>query len=136
MEVIARVRSEDPAKPLSQLLDNPLDLDLWEIRPDSLVLRAEESVTDQLRQLGYAVELLEETTAHLATFATEAALAMYHSAATLEQDLRVLAEREPEIAELHEYALVVRIARHVAVTVIDLDDLAVAEAFLRVRDHA
>jgi carboxypeptidase T len=102
MEVIARVRSEDPAKPLSQLLDSPLDLDLWEIRPDSLVLRADESVTDQLGQLGYAVELLEETMAYLATFATEAALETYHSAATLEQDLRVLAEQEPEIAELRE----------------------------------
>ena len=38
----------------------------------------------------------------LSTFATAEAVASYHSAASLEQDMRQLADRQPEIVELRE----------------------------------
>src|SRR5262245_25998468 len=52
--------------------------------------------------MGYQVEQLHQTDRYLATFATEAAMAAYHSAETLEQDLRRLAGSQPDIAELRE----------------------------------
>jgi carboxypeptidase T len=66
------------------------------------VLRASEAVLDRLERMGYAVEQIQTTQAHLSAFATEQAMAGYHSAASLEQDLRRLAERSPEIVELVE----------------------------------
>jgi carboxypeptidase T len=52
--------------------------------------------------MGYGVEQLHETESYLSAFATAEAVAGYHSAETLEADLRRLAEENPEIAELHE----------------------------------
>ena len=52
--------------------------------------------------MGYGVEQLQDVAAHLSTFATDEAIAGYHSAAGLEQDLRRLAEARPDIAELKE----------------------------------
>jgi carboxypeptidase T len=102
MTVIAKVTSSDPRAPLSQLLTAPLGLDVWEVQPDHVVLRAAEAQVERLQQMGYGVELLHQTDTYLSTFATAAATEGYHSAETLEQDLRALAERLPEIAELHE----------------------------------
>lgn len=101
MTVIVRVSPTRPVS-LSQLLRMPLGLDVWEVQPDSVVLRASETVLERLEKMGYAVEQLDTTQRHLATFATDEALAGYHSAATLEQDLRRLVDREPEVAELRE----------------------------------
>lgn len=101
MTVIVRVSPTGPVS-LSQLLRMPLGLDVWEVQPDAVVLRASETVLERLEKMGYAVEQLDTTQRHLATFATDEALAGYHSAATLEQDLRRLVDREPEVVELRE----------------------------------
>jgi carboxypeptidase T len=52
--------------------------------------------------MGYTTEEVVETETHIARFATAEAIAAYHSAETLEHDLRRLAESQPEIAELRE----------------------------------
>jgi len=39
-EIIARITSEDPNRSLPQLLSMPLGLDVWESKPERLVLRA------------------------------------------------------------------------------------------------
>ncbi len=103
MTVIAKVTSDNPRAPLSQLLGAPLGLDVWEVRSDHLVLQASEPQAERLAHMGYGVEQLHMTETYLSTFATADAAAGYHSAETLEQDLRRLAEGHPEIAELHEF---------------------------------
>jgi carboxypeptidase T len=100
--LIARVTSTSARAPLARLVTSPLGLDVWEVRPDFVVLQADEFQLDRLEAMGFAVEQLQTTETHLSTFATAAAVSGYHSVATLEQDLRRLAEEHPEIAELHE----------------------------------
>ncbi len=100
MELIAKVTSANPATPLSDLLRLPLGLDIWEVKPEYLILRAPEAPIERLTQMGYGVEPIQPVADHLSAFATAEALAGYHSAETLEQDLRRLAESRPEIAEL------------------------------------
>ncbi len=102
MNLILQVTSTNPRLPLSQLLSQPLGLDVWEVKPDHLVLRAAEPQAERLRRMGYRVEQLQLTEAFLSTFATAEAVASYHSAASLEQDLRQLADSRPEIVELRE----------------------------------
>jgi carboxypeptidase T len=102
MTVIATVTSQDPRAMLVQLLTAPLGLDVWEVKPDHVVLQATEAQIERLEQMGYAVEQLHMTSKYLSTFATAEATAGYHSAGQLEQDLRGLAERHPDIAELRE----------------------------------
>jgi carboxypeptidase T len=102
MSVIAKVTSTSPRAPLSQLLTAPLGLDVWEVRADHLVLQATEAQAERLEHMGYGVEQLHETESYLSTFATEEAVAGYHSVETLEADLRRLAENHSEVAELHE----------------------------------
>lgn len=102
MELIFRVTSTNPNASLSQLPHLALGLDVWEVKPDHIVLRASEAQADRLQRMGYALEQLEMTETFLSTFATTDALAMYHSAASLEEDLGQLAEHQPEIAELRE----------------------------------
>ena len=70
------------------------------MKPDFVVLRAEEAQTERLEAMGYRVEQLELVEPYLSTFATEAAGTGFHTVETLEQDLRRLAEEHPEIAEL------------------------------------
>jgi carboxypeptidase T len=102
MSVIVRVAATGPRTPLGRLLTAPIGLDIWEVKPDHLVLQATEAQAERLEQMGYAVDELRTTDAYLSTFATDEATAGYHSAETLENDLRRLAENNPEIAELHE----------------------------------
>ncbi len=103
MNIVYTVRSDLPqAPPLAQLIDLPLGLDIWQVKADHVVLRADEAKATRLRQLGYTTEEVVETETHVATFATAEAIAAYHSAETLEHDLRRLAESEPEISELRE----------------------------------
>jgi carboxypeptidase T len=52
--------------------------------------------------MGYDVEQLEPVERHLSVFATAEAVQGYHSAASLEEELRQLAEARPDIAELRE----------------------------------
>ena len=79
----------------------PLGLDVWEVKPDYVVLRAGEAQVDRLAAMGYPVEQLRRPSATCPTFATAEAAAGYHSAASLEQDLRQLAaDDDPDIAEL------------------------------------
>jgi carboxypeptidase T len=89
MSVIAKVTSTSPRTPLSQLLTAPLGLDVWEVRADHLVLQATEAQAERLEHMGYGVEQLHETESYLSTFATEEAIAGYHSVETLEADLRL-----------------------------------------------
>jgi carboxypeptidase T len=103
MNIVYTVRSESPqAPPLTRLIDLPLGLDIWQVRADHVVLRAAEEQAARLRQMGYTTEEIVETETHVARFATAEAIAAYHSAETLEHDLRQLADSQPEIAELRE----------------------------------
>ena len=102
MDLILQVTTTHPRVPLSHLLEAPLGLDIWEVKPDYLVLSAAEAQAERLRRMGYGVEQLHLTDTYLATFATADAIASYHSIETLEQDLRQLAASQPEIAELRE----------------------------------
>jgi carboxypeptidase T len=101
--LIARVTSTSARATLAQLLTAPLGLDVWEVRPEHVVLQADEAQASRLEAMGYEVEQLQMTEPYLSAFATEAAATGYHTVASLEQDLRQLAERHPEIAELHEF---------------------------------
>lgn len=102
MELIVKVTSPDPRIPLADLLRLPLGLDIWEAKPDHLILRAAEAQLDRVSGLGYRVEQLQELGAHLSAFATAEALSGYHSAQSLEEELRQLAEARSDIAELRE----------------------------------
>ena len=103
MSIVYTVRADSlQAPPLARLIDLPLGLDIWQVKADHVVLRAAEEQALRLRQMGYTTEEVVGTDDHLATFATAEAIAAYHSAETLEQDLRQLAESQPEIAELRE----------------------------------
>jgi carboxypeptidase T len=102
MDIVLRVTSTDAGPRLSPLLQTPMGLDIWEVKPDYLVLSVNEGQAERLRRMGYGVEQLTETATYLSTFATADAIAGYHSAESLEQDLRRLAESAPEIAELRE----------------------------------
>jgi carboxypeptidase T len=103
MNFVYTVRADLPqAPPLARLIDLPLGLDIWQVKADHVVLRAAEEQAARLRQMGYTTEEVVETETHVARFATAEAIAAYHSAETLEQDLRQLAESQPEIAELQE----------------------------------
>ncbi|MEU7811102.1 M14 family metallopeptidase [Pseudonocardia sp. NPDC049154] len=100
--VIVRVTPTSARSPLSRLITLPLGLDLWEVRPDHAVLQAGEAQVSRLEEMGYGVEQLQLSESYLADFATESAATGYHSAESLEQDLRRLADDNPDIAELHE----------------------------------
>jgi carboxypeptidase T len=102
MEIIAEIRSEDPARPLAKLLAMPLGIDVWEVKTDKLVVRAAEPTMDRLTKMGYRVNPLVDVSSHLETFAAADAMAGYHSFATLEADMRDLAARYPNLAELKE----------------------------------
>ena len=102
MNIVYTVRSDSPQASLAQLLHLPLGLDIWQVKADHVVLRADEAQAARLSQIGYTTEELVETETHISTFATAEAIAAYHSAETLEDDLRQLAESQPEIAELRE----------------------------------
>jgi len=101
-QLILRVTSTGARSPLARLLSAPLGLDVWEVKPDSVVLQAGEAQADRLAAMGYAVEQLQLVEPYLSTFAVPAAVTGYHTVATLEEDLRRLADAHPEIAELHE----------------------------------
>lgn len=102
MKLIVRVSSPGPDRPLAQLVTSALGLDVWEAKPDHLVLRAAEVTVDRLKQMGYQVQEIADVESHLQTFATAAAQAGYHSVQTLEENLRALTHSRPEIAELKQ----------------------------------
>ena len=103
MNIVYIVRSDSPQAPqLARLIDLPLGLDIWQVKADHVVLRADEAKAARLRQMGYSIAEVIDTETHVARFATAEAIAAYHSAETLEQDLRNLAASKPEIAELRE----------------------------------
>jgi carboxypeptidase T len=49
MNLILHVTSTNPRLPLSELLRQPLGLDVWEVQPDHLVLRAAEPQAERLQ---------------------------------------------------------------------------------------
>lgn len=77
MSLIAKVTSSGPQKPLGDVLRVPLGIDVWEVKPDHLILRGTEAQLDRLSRMGYLVEQLEDVARHLSTFAAEAA-EQYH----------------------------------------------------------
>ena len=102
MELIVKVTSPGLRTPLADLLRLPLGLDVWEVKPDHLILRAAEPQIDRLARMGYGVEQMQDVETHLRAFATAEAVSGYHSAASLEQELRQLADARPDICELRE----------------------------------
>jgi carboxypeptidase T len=100
--LIATVTSTSARAPLARLLTAPLGLDVWEVKPDHLVVQADEAQAARLEAMGYGVEQVQLLEPYLSTFATDDAAAGYHTVASLEEDLRRLAEEHPEIAELHQ----------------------------------
>jgi carboxypeptidase T len=101
-KLIARVTPGGGRAPLTRLLAAPLGLDVWEVRPDHLVVQADEAQAARLEAMGYGVEQLVTTESFLSDFATARAVSGYHTVQTLEEDLQRLAEDNPEIVELHE----------------------------------
>lgn len=99
--LIATVTSTSARAPLARLLTAPLGLDVWEVRPDHLVVQADEAQAARLEAMGYGVEQVQLLEPYVSAFATDDAAAGYHTVASLEEDLRRLAEEHPEIAELH-----------------------------------
>ena len=79
--LIVRVTSTGGRAPLARLLTAPLGLDVWEVKPDYVVLQADESQADRLEAMGYAVEQLQLIEPYLSTFATAEAVSGYHTAA-------------------------------------------------------
>ncbi|BCH20798.1 M14 family metallopeptidase [Mesorhizobium sp. L-8-3] len=102
MSLIAKVTSSGPQKPLGNVLRVPLGIDVWEVKPDHLILRGTEAQLDRLSHMGYLVEQIEDVERHLSAFARAEATEQYHSAAGLEEELRQLAEARPDIAQLIE----------------------------------
>lgn len=102
MDLIFKVTTSDLQRPLRRLLQLPLGLDVWEVQPDYVVLRAGEAQAERLRQMGYGVEQMQETRRLLSTFATADAIAAYHSFASVQAELQELADSEPDIVELQE----------------------------------
>ncbi|MDF3308892.1 M14 family metallopeptidase [Rhodococcus sp. T2V] len=102
MNLIVNVTSERPQAAMNKLAEMPLGLDIWELTAEHAVVRAAEAQLERLEKMGYTIEQLQETEAFLSDFATEEAASGYHSAATLEHDMRALAQRFPEIAALEE----------------------------------
>jgi carboxypeptidase T len=102
MSLIAKVTSPGPQRTLGEVLRVPLGIDVWEVKPDHLILRGTEAQLERLSSMGYHVEQLEDAERHVSAFATAAAAEQYHSAASLEEELRRLAEARPDIAELTE----------------------------------
>ena len=99
-DVIVRVTSTDPRSPLARLVTLPLGLDVWELTQDEAVLQADEAQAARLEAMGYGVEQLQTSESYVADFDTARTAAGYHSAESLEQELRHLADDHPEIAQL------------------------------------
>lgn len=102
MTVIVKVTSLSERVPLDRLLSVPLGLDVWETGADHLVLHAPIPQVERLERMGYGVEQLHEGERYLSTFATDETVSGYHSAESMEANLRQLAEGHSEIAELVE----------------------------------
>jgi carboxypeptidase T len=103
MQVIVEVRTEDEShRPLGRLLQTPLGLDIWETKGGRLVLRAEEAAVNRISQMGYQVRPIMQVTQHLEAFATAEALAGYHSAASLAEEMKQLAAQHPKVAKIKE----------------------------------
>ena len=100
MQIIIEVTSDAPHRPLARLLEIPLGLDVWETKGNRLVLRAEEAAVNRISQMGYQVRPLMPVAQHLETFATAENFAGYHSAESLAQEMRALAQAHPHASEI------------------------------------
>jgi carboxypeptidase T len=94
------VTSTDPRSPLARLVTLPLGLDVWELTQDEAVLQADEAQAARLQAMGYGVDQLQTSESYVADFDTARTAAGYHSAESLEEELRHLADDHPEIAQL------------------------------------
>jgi carboxypeptidase T len=100
MSLIVNVTPPGPQLPMRRLAELPLGLDVWELTAEYAVVRATEAQLERLQAMGYTIEELRQAEAFLSEFATAEATTGYHSAATLEQDLRELEASFPDIAQL------------------------------------
>jgi hypothetical protein len=66
-DIIAKVTERGPRGSLDRILTLLLALDIWETRPDHVVLRASEQHLDLLAQMNYGVEQIETTNRFLIT---------------------------------------------------------------------
>ncbi|PVZ08150.1 M14 family metallopeptidase [Actinomycetospora cinnamomea] len=102
MTIIVRITATAPRLSMQRVLDATLGLDVWEVHDDHVVALATEPQAERLLAMGYGVEELAGAEAFVTQFGDEAAAAAYHSAQSLEDDLRRLSEEHPEVAELRE----------------------------------
>ncbi len=55
MNLIARITSSGPRKPLGDVLRAPLGIDVWEVKPDHLIVRGAEAQLERLSSMGFLV---------------------------------------------------------------------------------
>ena len=101
-DIIVEVVSKTAGRSLNRLLEVPLGIDVWETKPDRLVLRAPEATVERIEKMGYGVRQIADVSTHLSTFATMDSMNQFHSAASLAEDMRTLAQNHPQISELKE----------------------------------
>ncbi|NIB32163.1 zinc carboxypeptidase [Pseudonocardia sp. MCCB 268] len=97
------VTSDSPRGSHWSTISSPLGLDVWEVKPEHLVLQAAPAQAERLERMGYAVQELQRAQACLSTFATDEALALASTPSRHSADRRRLADDHPlpSVAELH-----------------------------------
>jgi carboxypeptidase T len=103
MKLILKVTPGTSAQPLRQVYTMAMNLDVWTVRGDHMILRAEEAQADQLRQLGFGVEEIQPALNYLETHFTAEAIEGYHSPESLNDDMSSLAAAHPDLAELQTF---------------------------------
>ena len=101
MDMIFKVSIGATHLPLSNLLYSSIGLDVWELTPHRLIARANVAQAERLQQIGYQVEELQSVSNLVTAFSSEG-LAKYHTAESLENDMRLLADTRPELVEIQE----------------------------------
>ena len=123
MDLILDILPGSSDSPVSDLLRASLGLDIWEITPDHMIVRADAAKAERVQQLGYRVEQLQTVADALAEFEsreheTLAAIesdetgalrpdaltkpAQYHSVESLNHDMHELAATHVDLVELRE----------------------------------
>ena len=102
-KLIARVTAGGGRASLTRLITAPLGLDVWEVKPDHLVVQADEAQAARLEAMGYGVEQLDDDRVLPVRLRHRPGAGRATTRCRRwRQDLRRLAEDNPEIAELHE----------------------------------
>lgn len=123
MDLILEISPGSSSSSVSDLLRASLGLDIWELTPDHMIVRATEAKAERVHQLGYRVEQLQSVAEALSEFesAEQATLvniastettkrprdvlaepARYHTVKSLNYELQELAATHPDLVELKE----------------------------------